>query len=253
MIDFFKYYTEIPKEMTFKNFGMAHNISLLIILIFIILGISFIRKIDRKKCKFIIKVLAVCVPVLELSHTVWLYNCGLTDWQKLLPLHICAMNMILIPIAIFSKNLLIREYVFAFSIVGGIFGVVLPSGVSGSYPIIHYQTIQTFIYHSLLIFIPIAQIAIDDFMPDIKNIYKVHILFIVLAILVGIFDYTFDENYMFIKYPPDVELAKYIFNNLGIVVYTIVFIIVCTFGSILMYLPLELYKKKIKKINEVKD
>ena len=252
MIDFFKYYTEIPKEVTFEKFGMSHNISILIIFIFIISGISFIRKIDRKKGRTILKVLAICVPVLELSHTVWLYNCGLTDWQKLLPLHICAMNMILIPIAIFSENLLIREYVFAFSIIGGIFGVLLPSGVSGSYPIIHYQTIQTFMYHLLLIFIPIAQIAIDDFMPDIKNIYKVHILFIVLAILVGIFDYTFDENYMFIKYPPDVELAKYIFNNLGIAIYTVVFVIVCTLGSTLMYLPLELYKKKLK-INEVKN
>lgn len=249
MNDFFKYYTEISKDVVFNNFDLSHIVALIIVFLVIIIGLRILKNMEQEKAKNVLKVLAILVPIVEFSHTYWLYRCGVTDIEKLMPFHICAMNVFFIPLAIFTKNEFIREYTFAFSIIGGIFGITLPSGVSGSYPIIHYQTIQTLIYHGLLIFIPIAQIVIKDFMPDIKKVYRVHIVFIIIAILVGIFDYMFDENYMFIKYPPDVGIAKCIYNECGIVIYTILFGIVCLGGSTLMYIPIEFYKKKKLKEN----
>ena len=254
MTDFFKYYTEISEKVVFNNFDFSHNLSMVIILIAIVVGLKLLSKVKKENARVILKILACITVVLELSHTLWLYKCGLTDIEKLLPFHICALNIFFIPYAVFSKNKFACEYIFAFSIIGGFFGITFPSGVSGSYPIIHYQTIQTFIYHGLLIFIPIAQIVVKDFMPDIKKIYRVHILFIIIAIFVGIFDYIFDENYMFIKYPPDVYIAKWVYKNWGIGVYTFLFGVICLGGSILVYIPLEIYKKvKFKNENENKN
>ena len=243
MTDFFKYYNEISKDVVFYNFDLSHVIALIIVVLTIVILLKLFSKMKQENARIVLKILAVVLVVVELSHTYWLYKCGVRDWFKLLPLHICALNIFFVPLAVFTRKKFLCEYIYAFSIVGGIFGLTLPSGVSGSYPIIHYQSIQTFIYHGLLIFIPLAQIVIKDFMPDVKNAYKVYVLFLIIASLVGIFDYTFDENYMFIKYPPDVEIARWVYKNLGVVVYTSLFGVICISGSLLIYLPIEIYKK----------
>ena len=246
MIDFFKYYNDISKDVVFYNFELSHVIALIIIALVILVSLKIISKMKQEKARIVIRILAVVLLLVDLSHTYWMYKCGVTEFIKLLPLHICALNIIFIPLAVFSKNKILCEYIYAFSIIGGIFGVTLPSGVSGSYPIIHFQTIQTFIFHGLLILIPLAQIVSKEFMPDVKKIYKVHILFLIIAVLVGILDYTFDENYLFIKYPPEVGIVEWVYNNLGVGVYSILWAIVCLGGSSMIYIPIEIYKKKLK-------
>lgn len=254
MIEFFKYYNDISKDIVFYNFELSHVIALIIIALVILVSLKIFSKMKQEKARIVIRILAIVLVLVDLSHTYWMYKCGVTGFIKLLPLHICALNIIFIPLAVFTKNKVLCEYIYAFSIIGGTFGVMFPSGVSGSYPIIHFQTIQTFIFHGLLILIPLAQIVSKEFMPDVKNIYKVHILFLIIAVLVGMLDYTFDENYMFIKYPPEVGIAEWVYNNLGIGVYSVIWGIVCLGGSLLVYVPLEMYKKKLKnKLEKNKD
>ena len=257
MIDFFKYYTEIDKKIVFNNFDYLHVISMIIVLSLILLGLKIIKNIKKESAKKLLRVLAILVPAVEFSHTYWLYKCGITSISKLLPFHICALNIFFIPLSVFTTNVIIKEYTYAYSIIGGFLGIVCPSGVSGSYPIFHYQTIQTFIYHGLLIFIPIAMCMIGEIKPNYKNLYKVHIIFIIIAVFVGTFDYVFDENYMFIKYPPEVKIVEVLYKRLGDFWYSITHLVVCVLGSYISYIPFIIKNCKLntseKSNDEIKD
>ena len=252
MTDFFKYYTEINKEVVFQNFDRGHSIALIILLVCMLIGFKIIKSLKKETANKVLKVLAILVPIVELTHTYWLYTCGETSIVKLLPFHICSISMITIPLAMFTNNVYIKEYVFAYSVIGGIFGVSLPSGVSGSYPIIHFQTIQTIIFHGLIVFVPLAMIVAGVFKPNIKNLRVVHIIYFIIAVCVGLFDYVFGENYMFLMYPPEVGIAEWVYSNFGLGIYIVIHFITCFVGSYIAYIPGLIIEKVNTRKNEKK-
>ena len=66
MYSFFDFYTQIPKEYTFKNFGFEHIISMIIIFIVIYICLKALKKLSVKAQDIIIKTCAIFVPILEL-------------------------------------------------------------------------------------------------------------------------------------------------------------------------------------------
>ena len=86
---------------------------------------------------------------------VWLFLLGEGDWVKLLPLHLCGLQVLFIPLAVFTRSEALRSYVWATSILGGITAIVYPAGIVGTYPFFLFQTFQSFALHLLLILVPI--------------------------------------------------------------------------------------------------
>ena len=132
MYNFFDFYTQIPKEYAFKNFGFEHLTSIVVIFAFIYFCLRILKKLSAKAQNIIIKTCAIFVPILELSHNVWLYFSANASLPQLLSLHLCGLQMYFIPLAVFTKFLVFKDFVFASSILGGIFAIIFPSGVAGA-------------------------------------------------------------------------------------------------------------------------
>ena len=247
MYNFFDFYTYIPKEYALKNFGFEHISAIVIIFAIITLCLLKLKKVDSKYQNLIIKICAICVPVLELSHNIWLATHGGASFTELLSLHLCGMQMYFIPLAVFTKFLVFKDFVFATSILGGIFAIIFPSGVTDTYPLWHFQTLQTFLYHGLLVFIPLAILLTTDYRPTIKRFYAVFNTFVLIASVALFVDLKFNENYLFLVTSPDMPLLRNIQITCGTPAYLIFTFFALLIICISIHLPFDLYAIRHKK------
>lgn len=247
MYNFFDFYTNIPKKYVFDNFGIEHILSVVMIFALIVLFLLKLKKVNAKLQNLIIKICAICVPILEISHNIWLAIYNNASFKELLSLHLCGMQMYFIPLAVFTNILVFKDFIFATSILGGIFAIIFPSGVAGNYPFWHFQTLQTFLYHGLLIFIPLAIIVTSNYRPTIKRFYAVFNTFVLIATIALFVDLKFGENYLFLVTSPDMPLLRNIQTNYGTLPYLIFTFFALLFICISIHLPFDLYGKLHKK------
>lgn len=244
MYNFFDYYTQIPKEYAFRNFGFEHIMSIVIIFSFIYFSLRMLKKLSAKTQEIIIKISAILVPIVEISHNIWLLICADANWTQLLSLHLCGMQMYFSPLAVFTKALVFKDFIYASSILGGIFAIIFPSGITDTYPLWHFQTLQTFLYHGLLIFMPIAILITTDYRPTLKRFHKVFMMFMGIVVLALSVDLAFDQNYLFLRTAPDMKLL----HNMQIEYGTIPYLIFTFFSMLIIcisiHLPFDLKKKR---------
>lgn len=246
MYNFFDFFTNIPREYAFKNLGFEHVAAIIIIFVLIALGLVLLKRLSSSKQEKLIKVFAILVPIVEISHNFWLYVVHNASFVELLSLHLCGMQMYFIPLAVFAKSIAFKDFIFSTSILGGIFGIVFPSGISDNYPIWHFQTLQTFFYHGLLIFVPIALLVTTNYRPTLKRFHNVLGLFAIIAILALSVDLAFDQNYLFLRTAPDMPLLHNMQLNYGTIPYLFFTFFALLFICILIHLPFDIYAYKKK-------
>lgn len=244
MYDFFDFTTNISKEYVFNNWGIEHISAILIVTIVIFFCLRILKKLSKEKQTRIIKICAILVPFVEISHNVWLYFANNSSIIELLSLHLCGLQMYFIPLAVFTNFIVFKDFIFATSILGGIFGILFPSGVTGSYPFWHFQTIQTLIYHSLLIFIPLAILVTTDYRPTLKRFYKVLLLFFIVVIICVYIDLVYGQNYLFLVTAPEMALLTNIQTKYGTFPYLCFTFLVLLFICVFIHLPFDLKRKK---------
>ena len=244
MYNFFDFCTNIPNKYVFTNFGIDHICAILITFLTIFIGLILLKILSSNNQKNTIKILALLVPIVEITHNIWLYFVNNAKIVELLSLHLCGLQMYFIPLAVFTKVIVFKDFIFATSILGGIFGIIFPSGVSGSYPIWHFQTIQTFIYHGLLILVPLAILFTTDYRPTLTRFHKVVGLFLIIAFVDLYVDLTFNQNYLFLVTSPEMPLLRNIQLNYGTLPYLIFTFFALLFICICIHIPFDLYQKK---------
>ena len=247
MYNFFDFCNKIPKQFAFKNFGFEHICAIIITFLIIYLVLIFLKKSSILKQKKIIRFLAILVPILEISHNFWLYIVNDASFVELLSLHLCGMQMYFIPLAVFTKYTVFKDFIFATSILGGFFGIVFPSGVSDTYPLWHFQTLQTFLYHGLLILVPTALLITTDYRPTIKRFHRVLGLFAIIALLALSVDLAFIQNYLFLRTAPDMPLLHNMQLNFGTIPYLIFTFFALLIICILIHLPFDIYEYTRRK------
>ena len=229
--------SDAPQPDAFPLLGARHILLLLLLAGCIAAGLFLIRRMQPPQAQRVIHGAAILGPVLELSHSVWLYLTGTTELIKLLPLHLCGLQSLFIPLAVFTKFTCFRDYVYATSLLGGIFGTVMPSGVADYYPLWSFQTLQTFALHGLLIFVPLAMIVCGMHRPSIQRFPRVLCIFLLVALAVGLVDQMFGENYMFLYAPPAGTPLVWIFHTFGRGIYLGCTFVLLAGVSLLIHLP----------------
>lgn len=226
-----------PESQAFLLFGAEHFVLLFVLAICIAILLYLLKHMPPACAKYIIYAAAVIEPVLELSHSVWMYLTGTTEIVKLLPLHLCGLQSLFIPLAVFTKLTCFQDFVYASSLLGGIFGTVFPAGVARYYPLWSFQTLQTFALHGLLIFIPLALIRTNQHRPDPRRFPRVLCIFLLAVFIVGSVDRTFGENYMFLYAPPENTPLELIFDVFGRGIYLACAFVILAGISFVIHLP----------------
>lgn len=234
---FFDFWTTLDPDNAFPLFGQEHILAMIIIACILYCLLRYLTKLPSKIVTLVIATAALLVPIVEYTHTYWLYRCGQTQWYKLLPLHLCAMQSIFIPLAVFTPFRCFKEFIYSTAILGGICAIVFPVGVAGTYPFWHYQTLQTLLLHSLLIFVPLALIISGRFQPKAKAIPQVIAIFLFVASLAAYIDNHFGENYIFLRFPPADTPFAAIADIYGHGTYLLLAAICLLAVILIMYLP----------------
>lgn len=227
--------------------------ALLLLALAIILALRKLKGLSPKMQQRWLYISAIAVPLLELTHVIWLYTAGNSDWVKLLPLHLCGMQVFFIPLAVFTKKACFQEYIFCTSILGGIFASIFLVGVADTYPFWHYQTIQTLLYHGLLTFVPIALIVTGQYTPNVRNFPKVLGLFLCVAPVAAFIDFTYGENYMFLMEAPGGTPFSFVFEHFGRTAYWVFALISLSLICLAMYWPFERRKKQAARLSLAED
>lgn len=158
------------------------------------------------------------------------------------PFHLCTVMTFLLPIVIIFNLKKLKNAVYPLSIMGGIITVFINGYFDNSF--LTFSSIEGMTAHSLLIILPIVDMAVSHFSLNIKKIYEPIIL---IFILMGwatlgneVFFKGYDTNYMYLKkneLPNDFG-GKYYF-----LIYVTIFFILL---SLVYFIPYFYRKKKNK-------
>lgn len=191
----------------------------------------------------LVKIIVLCVRCEDALH--WLY---------VLPLFLCSIQLIAIPLAAFCKGIVKEaslDFVFLFGILGAIFGTVGAAQNYGCYPTISMDNVFSGITHTISgfasIYIGVSGMASMK-KRDMPIVVGIIVLFSVLAYVANV---ILDYNYMFLMNHDGTPYS--IFYNLvngNKVLYPLIVVGLFIAYILLFYTVYYFIEKKVKQKKE---
>ena len=123
------------------------------------------------------------------------------DWLHNLPLFLCSIQLITIPLAAFSRGRLKEialDFVFIFGILGAVMGTYFAGQNYSVYPVLSFDNVVSGITHSLAGFASLYIVISGLASMKWKNMPFCFLIMTVFCILAYIADKTIPYNYMFL-------------------------------------------------------
>jgi hypothetical integral membrane protein (TIGR02206 family) len=139
------------------------------------------------------------MALLDVARFAWEMNAGDFNLRESLPLQLCGLQLIAIPIALAGKSCAgeyARDFVFAYGTLGFVLAVLMPFTVMYDYPVWHFRTMQSMLYHASLGFAALMLPHLG-YRPDVKNACKGYLVLICAALLTGIVNAALGSNYLY--------------------------------------------------------
>ena len=188
--------------MSWQHLLFVSCFMVLMIALAVVLGLRNKPKDEKTKNK-VVAWSAVILLVLKASEFV---VCCLREHSfhpilHLLPLFLCSIMMIALPLAAFSKGRLKEaalDFVFIFGILGAVAGTYGAGQNFSAYPILSYDNVLSVVTHSLSGFasLYIAISGMTSMKP--KNIWITFVILLAFCVLAYIADVLIPYNYMFL-------------------------------------------------------
>lgn len=190
----------------FELFGKSH----LLILFSIPLSAFFLGWVVRRNpnlARLVCFSLAYMIMINELAGYGYKLFQGWLLFPEGLPLHLCDITLWLTVLAAFTLKSWSYEPAYYFGI-GGTTMAILTPDLWVSFP--SYPAIQFFLAHGMVV-VTILTITLGKIMkPSPGSVWRVIIFLNVYAIVVGLFNFFFDTNYLYIcQKPASVSILDY--------------------------------------------
>ena len=205
MKEFFGFggYTRKPEGyMSWQHLVFVSTIILIMIALAIIIGIKNRNKEEKEKNKVLI-IAAILIDSFELFKIILL--CFRThdalNWLYDLPLFLCSIQLITIPLAAFSKGRIKEaslDFVMIFGILGAILGTYGAGNNYASYPVLSFDNVISAITHSISGFVSLYIPIVKLNSMKKENIYITFLIIISFCIVAYIVDIILPYNYMFL-------------------------------------------------------
>lgn len=187
---------------SFHAYSIAHFVQIGILLVLAILMFAFRFSIQRRttSAKKVIRYLLILILIVsELTLNIWYIAQGKWNIQTSLPLELCSVTLLLAIVMLFTQSRILYSIVFFAGFTGALQAVLTPS-LDYTYP--HFRFLQFFIAHIAIILSALYMTWIENYKPTWKSIGVALLFLNVLAVLVGIINYTIGSNYMFLMRKP---------------------------------------------------
>jgi hypothetical integral membrane protein (TIGR02206 family) len=237
---FFASEAQIPSNLKLSLYGRTHLIWLGIIVVFIILLSIFYTRLKPYQKRQFKKSYALFIIFFELLRQITYLVLGRYE-LGLLPLHLCGLTELLILLHAFTKNKVIKESLYAMGLIGALMALLFADWLG--YPVVHFQSIHSFVTHGLLLGYVVMLLWSQELKPNEKLLPQVFILFFLICFGLYYFNKQYGTNFFFLNYPspgsPLVIFEEWV-GNPGYIGLTVILLLIVWF---IMYLPWRLSRK----------
>lgn len=186
-----------------KIFGVEHFILILLTTFGISTAVKYTKVNKKEDITGIIRKATIFVWILEIIKII--FNLAIGNGNNLntyIPLYYCS---ILLYAGIFSsvcKGKLKREgdvFLATGAIIGGIVFIIFPTTSIVTYPMFHFISVQSFLYHGIMIYLGIIINKYHYIEVEKKDIIYYSSLIFVMCVIAYIINSIFGSNLMFIS------------------------------------------------------
>jgi len=210
----------------YRPFTVSHISAMLLLFILIYIAVAHV-KYKEYRLRFLWSVWAyVFLVFLNVCRFVWDVYTGIFDIKEDLPLQLCGIQMFAIPLALFLQRKedkmpghfdvsgaaeaskwvwkigeYICEFVYAYGTVGAILALIIPLPTLQQYPVFHFRSFQSLLYHAVMGFIAFM-LPYLNYRPDIGNVKKAYCVLMICALFTGMVNMLIGSNYLYTAYLP---------------------------------------------------
>ena len=193
--------------MVIETFNLAHILTIVLMPVIIFVSANhFLAKYDERKKRASLLFICCFNAALYLSYKIVQVTAPGFDFDLFthLPLHFCNINLILIPLAVYTKNKYLMAYQLYFGVplAGLALVTVYPAFLSTS--LSEFLTFVYFFYHSMLLVLPLLLVKFKLFTPSFKIVWQPALLLIALTFMMHVVNVVFratgiagEANYFF--------------------------------------------------------
>lgn len=197
-------------------YSSGYFITLFIVLCIITIALIRLKNLEHKKVEqiiFGIGLFCLITEIIKMVFTGITYGIENVEW---IPLYFCSCFIFTTFMAL-SKNALIRRTGECFLFYGGLIGscafFCYPSACIPVYPLFHFMTIRTFIYHGSMLFISLLVIETGYFVPEVKKDFIKYSIFLgIVSILAYTSNCLFHKNFMYMSEPLAISISMGLYN-----------------------------------------
>ena len=216
---FFTYETDLPEGSGYNLFDHKHILLIGLCFLFILICVLIYKKSSPELRTILKKSLGTVPFVLILSRMAYVLFCNESIIYEM-PLHLCSMAGIICLVHSLTKGFL-SQVLFSLCMPGAILAIIFPDGTM--YPLLHFITIESYLFHSLIIAYVCFILIEDKTVPSIKESYK-SVLFLIFTVpFVYLYNLHFHTNFMFLMGPSFGSPLKGIYDSYGYPGYLVVF------------------------------
>ncbi len=188
--------------MSWQHLLFVSLLMITMIALAIFLGLRNRHKDERDKNKVLI-VAAILIDSFELFKIILLCfrSHNALDWLYNLPLFLCSIQLITIPLAAFSKGRVKQaslDFVVIFGVLGAVLGTYGAGNNYGTYPVLSFDNVVSGITHSISGFASLYILISGQASMEKKNIWITFIILISFCVVAYIVDIILPYNYMFL-------------------------------------------------------
>ena len=224
--------------------SFQHVIPLVLSILFCVGLILFSKyRLSKRYQEIIIHAFSIFVSCTVLIFHIYKIFQGAYNLNTDLPLYLCSLLGILIPIFTYYRKYWMFEILFFWIVAGTLQGVITPD-ISEGYPSFDYY--RYWIVHLGLLIIMFYAVFVLKMRPKFKSVFKSFFALQIYILIMVIINYTLDSNYFYLNEKPK---AASVLDYLGRWPYYILvaqLIIIPYF--LLIYFPFYLTKRRLGKV-----
>ena len=201
---FFTYEDNLPADVGYKLYSATHIAAITVSIAAIILITVWYVISNEAGKRRIRRAVAVIPVILMVLRHIYVLICGASIVYEL-PLHLCSMTGIFCFIyEFFLKDpsfvrSVLGQALYALCFPGALMAILFPDGTI--YPIIHFISLESYLFHALIIAYICIRLADKGIIPSVREAYKSILFLLVVVPPVYLFNVIFKTNFMFVIRP----------------------------------------------------
>ncbi len=232
----------VPEGVGFAQFGVMHLSWLLAFLVTVVVNSLILRKCSGRVGGIWQKIVAWLIVLDEVFKVVMLVLGGNYS-VSYLPLHLCSINIFVIVLHAYRPSVLLDNFLYTVCIPGAIAALLFPTWTE--LPLGNFMHIHSFTVHILLAMYPLVLAITGRLQTTWRMIPKCLGMLLLMALPIYGINLLLDTNFMFLIEAEEGNPLYWFGQNCGS--HLLGFPVLIGAILIVMYLPMELFRKVRKK------